>query len=68
MKTPNYQEWNLSVQQALPSQTSFELSCAGSKGTHLQALADRNQDMTPGPGDVLSLILLSPTVPVRLEW
>jgi hypothetical protein len=52
LKTPNYQEWNLSVQQALPAQTVFELSYAGSKGTHLQSLVDRNQDMVPGPGDV----------------
>ncbi len=54
LKTPNYQQWNLSVQQALPSQMSFELSYAGSKGTHLQSLADRNQVVNPGPGDVQS--------------
>jgi Carboxypeptidase regulatory-like domain len=54
MKTPSYQQWNLAVQQALPSQTSLEISYAGSKGTHLQALADRNQVVTPGPGDVQS--------------
>jgi hypothetical protein len=54
LKTPSYQEWNLSVQQALPAQTVLELSYAGSKGTHLQSLVDRNQDMTPGPGDVQS--------------
>jgi hypothetical protein len=54
LKTPNYQEWNLSVQQALPAQTVLELSYAGSKATHLQSLVDRNQDMAPGPGDVQS--------------
>jgi len=54
LKTPNYQEWNLSIQQALPAQTVLELSYAGSKATHLQSLVDRNQDMVPGPGDVQS--------------
>ena len=54
LETPNYQEWNLSLQQALPSQMVLELSYAGSKGTHLQSLVDRNQDMVPGPGDVQS--------------
>jgi hypothetical protein len=54
LKTPNYQQWNLSVQQALGFQTTFELAYAGSKGTHLQSLVDRNQDMVPGPGDVQS--------------
>jgi hypothetical protein len=54
LKTPNYQQWNLSVQQALGFQTTFELAYAGSKGTHLQSLVDRNQDQVPGPGDVQS--------------
>ncbi len=31
-----------------------ELSYAGSKGTHLQSVVDRNQDVTPGPGDIQS--------------
>jgi Carboxypeptidase regulatory-like domain len=54
LKTPYYQEWNLSFQHALSPQMVLELSYAGSKGTHLQSLVDRNQDMTPGPGDVQS--------------
>jgi hypothetical protein len=52
--TPYYQEWNLSIQQGLPSSTSVEVSYAGSKGTHLQSLVDRNQVMTPGPGAIQS--------------
>ncbi len=54
LRTPSYIEYNLSVQQALPGRMSLELSYAGSKGTHLQSLIDRNQDETPGPGDVQS--------------
>jgi Carboxypeptidase regulatory-like domain len=54
LRTPSYIEYNLSVQQALPYQISLELSYAGSKGTHLQSLVDRNQVMTAGPGDVQS--------------
>jgi hypothetical protein len=50
--TPYYQSWNLAVQRALPAAISVELAYAGSKGTHLQAVTDQNQDLTPGPGDV----------------
>lgn len=52
LKTPNYIQYNLSIQQALPRRMSLELSYAGSKGTHLQSLLDNNQDKTPGPGSV----------------
>jgi Carboxypeptidase regulatory-like domain len=52
LRTPSYSEYNLSIQQALPSQMSLEISYAGSKGTHLQSLLDYNQDKTPGPGSV----------------
>ncbi len=54
LRTPSYTEWNLSLQQELPFATTMQLSYAGSKGTHLQSLVDRNQVMTPGPGDVQS--------------
>jgi hypothetical protein len=54
LKTPYYQEWNLAIQQALPSAMSLELAYAASKGTHLQALTDQNQVMIPGPGDIQS--------------
>jgi hypothetical protein len=52
LHTPYYQSWNLAVQRALPAAISLELAYAGSKGTHLQAVTDQNQDPTPGPGDV----------------
>jgi hypothetical protein len=52
LKTPYFQEWNLSIQQGLSAATTIEVSYAGSKGTHLQSLADRNQVETPGPGAV----------------
>lgn len=52
LKTPYYQEWNLSIQQGLPSSFVVAVAYAGSKGTHLQAVADRNQVKTPGPGQV----------------
>jgi hypothetical protein len=52
LHTPYYQSWNLAVQRALPGAISLELAYAGSKGTHLQVVTDRNQDPTPGPGDV----------------
>jgi hypothetical protein len=54
LKTPYYQEWNLSIQQGLPARVVLGVAYAGSKGTHLQAVADRNQVMEPGPGDVQS--------------
>lgn len=54
LKTPYYQEWNLSVQQPLPSQITLQISYAASKGTHLQSLADYNQVKVPGPGDIQS--------------
>jgi hypothetical protein len=52
LKTPYYQQWNLQVQQALPSKTSLSIAYAGSKGTHLQSVTDQNQVKTPGPADV----------------
>jgi hypothetical protein len=52
LKTPYYQQWNLSIQQALPFTTSLEVSYAGSGGTHLQVLTDNNQVMVPGPGAI----------------
>ena len=54
LKTPYYQQWNLQVQQALPSKISLSVAYAGSKGTHLQSLTDQNQVRTPGPADVQS--------------
>jgi hypothetical protein len=52
LHTPYYQSWNLAVQRALPGAVSIEVAYAGSKGTHLQVVTDRNQDPVPGPGDV----------------
>ena len=52
LKTPYYQQWNLSIQHALPFETSLEASYAGSAGTHLQVLTDNNQVKVPGPGDI----------------
>ena len=52
LHTPYYQSWNLAVQRALPGSVSLEVAYAGSKGTHLQVVTDRNQDPIPGPGDV----------------
>ena len=54
LKTPYFQQWNLAIQQGLPSAMSLELAYAGSKGTHLQGLTDQNQVIIPGPGDVQS--------------
>ncbi|HST10299.1 MAG TPA: hypothetical protein VLL05_07970, partial [Terriglobales bacterium] len=52
LHTPYYQSWNIAVQRALPGAISLEVAYAGSKGSQLQAVTDRNQDPTPGPGDV----------------
>ncbi len=52
LPTPYYQSWNLAVQHALPGAISIEVAYAGSKGTHLQAVLDRNQVTVPGPGDI----------------
>ena len=51
-KTPYYLEWNTAVQRELKGHVSLEVAYAGTKGVHLQALTDQNQDMVPGPGDV----------------
>lgn len=52
LHTPYYQSWNIAVQRSLPGAITAEIAYAGSKGTHLQVVTDRNQDPTPGPGDV----------------
>jgi len=52
LHTPYYQSWNLAVQRALPGALSIEVAYAGSKGTHLQVVTDRNQVPTPGPDPV----------------
>ena len=52
LHTPYYQSWNLAVQRALPGAISIEVAYAGSKGTHLQAVTDRNQVPVPGPDDI----------------
>jgi hypothetical protein len=36
----------------LPGAVSIEVAYAGSKGTRLQVVTDRNQDPVPGPGDI----------------
>jgi hypothetical protein len=52
MYTPYYDEWNLSIQQALRGGMSLQLAYAGSRGTHLKEELNFNQDVTPGPGDI----------------
>ncbi len=52
LHTPYYQSWNLAVQHALPGAISLEVAYAGSKGTRLQVVTDRNQDPVAGPGDI----------------
>jgi hypothetical protein len=52
LHAPVYDEWNFNIQQQLPGQIMFEVGYVGSKGTHLQVLADHNQVMVPGPGDI----------------
>ena len=54
LKAPAFDEWNLNIQRELPGDVMIETGYIGSKGTHLQVLVDRNQDPTPGPGDVQS--------------
>jgi TonB dependent receptor len=52
LHTPYYQSWNLAVQRALPGAISLEVAYAGSKGSRLQVVTDRNQVPVPGPGDI----------------
>jgi len=52
LHTPYYQSWNLAVQRALPGAISLEVAYAGSKGSRLQVVTDRNQVPIPGPGDI----------------
>lgn len=54
LHSPYYQQWNFGAQRGLPFQTALEIAYAGSKGTHLQVLTDRNQVPKPGPGDIQS--------------
>jgi hypothetical protein len=51
LHTPYYQSWNLAVQRALPGAISLEVAYAGSKGSRLQVVTDRNQVPVPGPDD-----------------
>ena len=50
--TPYFQEWNATVQRALPGRMSLEVAYVGMKGVHLESVTDQNQDMAPGPGSV----------------
>jgi hypothetical protein len=54
LHAPVTDEWNINIQQQLPSNILVEVAYVGAKGTHLQVLVDHNQDPTPGPGDVQS--------------
>jgi hypothetical protein len=52
VKTPYIQQWNATVQRALPGAMSLEVAYVGTKGVDLQASTNENQDMIPGPGVV----------------
>jgi len=52
VKTPYFQEWNATVQRALPGRLSLEVAYVGMKGVHLESVSDQNQDVVPGPGSV----------------
>jgi len=54
LHAPVFDGWNLNLEHQLPGQVAVEVAYVGSKGTHLQVLADHNQDPLPGPGDVQS--------------
>jgi hypothetical protein len=51
--TPNLQDWNFTLQQALDKIGTFTAAYAGSKGTHLMRSLDLNQP-PPGPGPLSS--------------
>ena len=53
-KIPYIQDWNATVQRALPGAMSLEVAYVGTKGVDLQASTNNNQVMIPGPGDVQS--------------
>ena len=61
--TPYMQQWNASVQQALPAGILFEVAYIGSKGTNLglfrrfntPAHVEIGQNLPPRPGDLQSL-------------
>ncbi|PYT32412.1 MAG: hypothetical protein DMG58_10210, partial [Acidobacteria bacterium] len=61
--TPYMQQWNASVQQALPAGILFEVAYIGSKGTNLglfrrfntPAHVEIGQSLPPRPGDLQSL-------------
>jgi hypothetical protein len=53
-KIPYIQDWNFTVQRALPGQLSLEVAYVGTKGVDLQASTNNNQVVVPGPGDVQS--------------
>ncbi len=54
LHAPVLDEWNLNIQQELPSSMLLEVAYVGSKSTHLQTMLDLNQDPVPGPGDIQS--------------
>jgi len=51
--TPNLQDWNFTLQQALEKVGTFTVAYAASKGTHLIRSLDLNQP-PPGPGPLSS--------------
>lgn len=54
LQAPVLDEWNLNIQQELPSSMLLEVAYVGSRSTHLQTMLDLNQDPVPGPGDIQS--------------
>jgi hypothetical protein len=53
-KLPYIQDWNVTVQRALPGALSLEVAYVGTKGVDLQASTNNNQVVIPGPGVVQS--------------
>lgn len=48
---PMIQQWNFSVQRALPGSMALELTYAGNKANHLEFIEEDNQPTTLGPGN-----------------
>ena len=48
---PMIQQWNLSIQRALPGSMALELTYAGNKANHLEFIEEDNQPLTLGPGN-----------------
>jgi hypothetical protein len=69
LRTPYMQQWHLGIQQELPSNSVFELTYAGSKGTKLYTFFNGNQAApTPDPAIPTAIRRPVPSIDAGIDW